>query len=385
MVNRKTEFLLLTCHTDEEITAFLQRNAEEGWWLTCNRGNRFEFEAIPYQGRRICSYSFSSHDLQMSTEEQLRRELPFLRHQGWDMICISGPENVADSTRHAFLYDEHPDMESPKPVPQSDKRNEAVSVRRSRRKSVSNLLICVIFLLFSLLEFHDEMMKIVSSNFYLGFGLIVFLLLSLSLAVSFLAVIHSFSSRTHNGEKLCRFRFIDAAAGLTWLLIVVLCCLLVVDSLWGGVQGHGTRTKVNGSNLTLYSDEIPVGLDELEMDTSGAFRSSRFQSSGSLISSYGYGSDESIDDEAELVSYVGYHLFSSKWGWLRDIAARMLFQFSGNADTDAAAALKMDSMLISPDEKSILLESGNDVLVIKASVRLSVNQIDLISRSLMNR
>lgn len=137
--------------------------------------------------------------------------------------------------------------------------------------------------------------------------------------------------------------------------------------------------------MTLYSDEIPVGLDELEMDTSGAFRSSRFQSSGSLISSYGYGSDESIDDEAELVSYVGYHLFSSKWGWLRDIAARMLFQFSGNADTDAAAALKMDSMLISPDEKSILLESGNDVLVIKAGVRLSVNQIDLISRSLMNR
>jgi hypothetical protein len=385
MVKRKTEFLLLTCHTDDEITDFLQRNAEENWWLVGNKGNRFEFEARQYQGRRICSYSFFSHDLETSTEEQLRRELPLLRRKGWDMICISGPENVTDSTRHAFLYDEHPNAESPKPIPKSDNANEARSVRCSRRKSVSNLLICILFLAFALMEYRNDLFKIVSSNFYLASSLIVSILLLASIAVSFVAAVHSFCSMALRKKRPYMSRFLDIGARLTLLVIAVLCFVLISLSLWSGVQGHGTRIDINGSKAIVYSDEIPIGLKELGIDTTGAYRSSIWHDSSSLIASYSHGSDEILDEAADCISFVSYHRFSSRFGFLRRIAVNQLFHFQGQEDSNSAMNLGFDSMWLSSDEKSILISSGIDVMVINSGESLSKNAIDLISRSLLNR
>ena len=48
-MRKKTKFILLTRHTDEELTHFLQREAENGWWLIKNNGNRFTFVEKKYE------------------------------------------------------------------------------------------------------------------------------------------------------------------------------------------------------------------------------------------------------------------------------------------------------------------------------------------------
>ena len=140
-MRKKTKFILLTRHTDEELTHFLQREAENGWWLIKNNGNRFTFIEKKYEGKRICAYTFFSRGPESSTEVQLGRELPYLRKKGWDQIGVSRAENIVDSRRHAFLYEEKPT--SFFPVTEEDEIKKAE--KRSIRKAISNLILNALY------------------------------------------------------------------------------------------------------------------------------------------------------------------------------------------------------------------------------------------------
>ena len=78
-VKKRNRFILLTRHTDQELTHFLQKEAEKGWWLEKNSGNRFTFVEKNCEGKKICAYTFFSRGPESSTEVQLGRELPYLR------------------------------------------------------------------------------------------------------------------------------------------------------------------------------------------------------------------------------------------------------------------------------------------------------------------
>lgn len=52
-VKKRNRFILLTRHTDQELTHFLQKEAEKGWWLEKNNGNRFTFVEKNCEGKKI--------------------------------------------------------------------------------------------------------------------------------------------------------------------------------------------------------------------------------------------------------------------------------------------------------------------------------------------
>ena len=139
-VKKRNRFILLTRHTDQELTHFLQKEAEKGWWLEKNSGNRFTFVEKNCEGKKICAYTFFSRGPESSTEVQLGRELPYLRKKGWDQICVSKVENIFDSRRHAFLYMEKPT--SFFPITEEDEIRKAE--KRGWRKALSNLLLSLI-------------------------------------------------------------------------------------------------------------------------------------------------------------------------------------------------------------------------------------------------
>ena len=156
-MKRKVGFILLKCHDDRELTNYLQRNAEAGWWLSCVKGNRFFFIRRPYEGRRIISYTFSSKEPETATEIQLSRYLPELRRRGWDTVCLGGPENLVDNRRHAFLYEEKRGAE----IPECLDIENSYANRLKSRKVISNLLLCILLEIFLIAALNFDLMRIV--------------------------------------------------------------------------------------------------------------------------------------------------------------------------------------------------------------------------------
>ena len=99
MPETKNDFMLLAVHTDKEFTYWLNRHAEEGWWLKENKGNTFVFIKRPYPGKRICSYTVSSDVLGVSAEEAFYEQQDELRKNGWQLLAMGMPENLTDNRR----------------------------------------------------------------------------------------------------------------------------------------------------------------------------------------------------------------------------------------------------------------------------------------------
>ncbi len=145
MPETKNDFMLLAVHTDKEFTSWLQRHAEEDWWLKENRGNTFVFIKRPYAGKRICSYTVSSHVLSVSAEDAFYDHLDDLRKSGWDLLVMGMPEHFVDKTRHAFLA-ELPREDLPRPeIPLSDPEGQKALLRAALNKAVSTLALCLIY------------------------------------------------------------------------------------------------------------------------------------------------------------------------------------------------------------------------------------------------
>lgn len=145
MPETKNDFMLLSVHTDREFTHWLQRHAEEGWWLKENRGNTFVFIRKPYAGRRICSYTLRSSVLGVSAEDAFYDRQDELRKSGWRLLAMGMPENFTDRVRHAFLA-EAPREDIPEPeIPRSDPAGQTDLLRAALRKAVSTLVLCLIY------------------------------------------------------------------------------------------------------------------------------------------------------------------------------------------------------------------------------------------------
>ena len=232
ILDTRKKFLLVGQHTDEEITDFLQREAEAGWWLKENNGNWFVFIKKPYEGRRLCSYSVVSSKLGCSAEDVLYGLLPDLKKSGWGLVCLGNMENIADMRRHVFLCENEPCPENPVPTPESEEKCHEDALKRGLLKSISNLLLCVLYL--GVLVYAS----ITKADFFASwptvvFGITTMLMLVPSLVLSIGAVASALKAR-RDPDSVIRsgsYRLIDTSVRLIFSMLVVLALFLVVDSI----------------------------------------------------------------------------------------------------------------------------------------------------------
>lgn len=380
-MKKKIKFLLLTKHTDEEITAFLQTQAELGWWLKKNSGNYFFFEKKPYEGKRICAYTFFSHGPETSTEIQLRQELPYLRKLGWDMICISGPENIADTRRHAFLYDEKPDTKNPKAIPQTDEDQNIFASKRGIKKAISNLVLCLLYATFFLFIIGKELLKIVTKTSYLIMSIVFFILLLYCLSISFIALSSRIKAQKDAKKEIRtnRFRALDIATNATFIMLLIFCLFLLQDYFYGNNVSRGTKVKINNTYVRLYSDPLPIELEDLELIIQDPYRTKRYLESESILASYRYGFDESFGSEKNFVSFISYTVFTSNSKFLNRAVEHQLYAKKGEPNEQLASQLEVDDITITQTKNLVLITKGSSLLFIKSGFPLSQNQLKTLS------
>ncbi len=384
----KTGFLLLTRHSDEEITDYLQRNAEDGWWLCRVKGNRFVFERKPYAGKRICAYTFLSRDPDSPTEVQLRHELPLLRKQGWDMICIGGPENIADTKRHVFLYEENPKMQSEAesgmasqavPIPKADSSVSTKSRGRGFRKALSNMVLCLLYVSCLAFVLGNDLLRVISNNLYLAFACLLALALAGCLVLSVLAFVSRckvLAKKDDSGEISNKgYRFLDHAARATAAMLVFMVAFLVFDSIWGNNSSVGTRTQIGNEKVVLYSDEVPVTLEVLGSDTTGTYRSTRHVSSSGSLASYDYCFDQSLGNESGELSFISYTCFDVPNALLRRIVTHQIMSYDGRIDGAMAHEFEVDMVFISRSGKQAIVSKGTKTIAIRSGFDLGSSEL----------
>ncbi len=233
MPETKKDFMLLAVHTDNEFTSWLQRHAEEGWWLKENRGNTFVFIKKPYAGKRICSYTVSSQVLGVSAEDAFYDHLDDLRKSGWDLLVMGMPEHFIDKTRHAFLAEvSREDLPRPE-IPLSDPEGQKALLRAALNKAVSTLALCLIYaaVLIYCAVFHPALL-------YSGFLGTVFPIMTAAVllpCVYFSAKAVSLYTKAvrdpESDSSAGDFHCLDRAVFLSSVMLGILAAYLVLDLL----------------------------------------------------------------------------------------------------------------------------------------------------------
>ena len=362
MGNRKSSFLLLTCHTDEEITDYLQKKAEGGWRLSSVRGNHFRFTRKEYDGRRLCAYSFLALTHETTTEQQLRTVLPQLRREGWDMIAISGPENIMDTRRHAFLYEENP-AESYPPRMEDDVRRIR---KKSRRRMISNLCISLIYLLLILALFSLDIVRISASTPYIAASFAFSALLFSCLFLSIRALMTRREDRKDHEAYIAKglYRYLDYSTRMVFITLLLFISFLALDSLYGGAH-RGEKVDIGGSRITVYSDEVPLSLSDLGLMSGGEIRTSRLDESRSPVASYLYSYEQYLGEGADPRAYLSCTVYSSPFRFLRALAEKSIVRSALSASSFLSEAVGLET-LVSESGREILIRGGDTVLSARA-------------------
>lgn len=356
----RVRFMLLTRHSDEEISDFLNREVDKGYVLSKNRGNFFYFKKTDKK-RRMAAYSFLSRSPDTSTEIELRKELPYLRKNGWDMVDIGGPEDIADSRRHAFLVEEKDGSE----IPEAEDLAKEKAIKRRRRKIVSNLLLALIYLMFLSFLLFTDLPRISSSNLYSFFGIAIFILFIASFALSALALIFNVKYRKTFNKH---YRYLDRSTLLTSITLFLILLFLVFDFLWG-TSSHGVKTEINGRTYTLYNDDIPVTLKDLGRGE-GEYKNSKHSESESIFAEYSYSYEQYLGSNAAKEDFISYTQYSSRSGLLLSITKKELMGKPGLRDESLSSALSAN-VVKSKNKLEVLIETSDRLLLIKSLVPLN--------------
>lgn len=373
-MKRKRSFILLTRHTDEELTHFLQKKAEEGWWLEKNRGNRFTFIGKPYEGKRIAAYTFFSRGPESSTEVQIGRELPYLRKQGWDQIGVSRAENIFDSRRHVFLYEEH----KTEFFPLTEEAERKKAEKRSERKAYFNFALCVLYTLATIAVMALEKVRLLTSLPYLLAFLFFIVLLVLALFWSGKSVL--WALRCHRDRKKetekGNYCFLDKGVYLTSLMLLFLLLSLIFSSIWGNGGTRGERVTIGGTSVMLYSDTIPLTLSDLGVEAKGEWRTTRLEERNSPIASFTHAYDQSLGGDEKEVKALSYSIFKSPFALLRNIAKSELFPYGATEDKAMEERLGVDEVLLSSSSR-VLIRTGESIITINSSSPLGEDELSL--------
>ena len=231
MPETKTDFMLLAVHTDREFTYWLNRHAEEDWWLKENKGNTFVFIKRPYTGKRICSYTVSSPALGVSAEDVFYERQDELRKNGWNLLVMGMPESFTDKTRHAFLV-EAPREDRPRPeIPLSDPEGQTALLRKALRKAVSTIAFCLIYaaLLIYFIAFRPALLfsGVWGTVFLIATAVVLLPCLYFAVRAASLYAKAVRDPETDTAGK--DFQCLDRAVILNSVMLVILTAYLIID------------------------------------------------------------------------------------------------------------------------------------------------------------
>ena len=361
-------FMLLTRHTDAELTDFLQRKAEEGWMLKGNKGNIFTFKRQPYNGRRVCAVSFFSQTPDIPTIKQVRQYLPVVRRTGWDTICIGQPEDIFDSKRHVFLKEEI--LGAPLPTP--DEREMAKAAKRGRKTALRCLATALLIVAFLLFYLTHDFLRLVTSLPHMVSGAAFALLLGTALVLAVKAIAVTQRQKRGKTGSPRDYRWLDRATLWSTVMLAGLLALLLVDSIFAPKGSMGQRVRIGGEEVVLYSDALPLTLEQVGGDVSGPYRISRFLEGGSPLASYYYGFDESLATaNTEIVSYISYTVFTSPVAWIREWVAAQQIPLDAREDPETADSWGVETAYVGGNGLSLVLLQGERVVVFQSGFPLA--------------
>ena len=375
MPEKNKSFFLIKYHTDAELSAFLQSKAEDGFALVKVKGNTFYFENKPYDKRRVCALTLYRTGGELSTEMQVREQLPFIRKNGWDCITVGKQETLKDTRRHVYLIEEKPGSD----LPVSDARMQKRAQIRGKFKALSNALLCTLYLIFFSFLLSTSLTKIVTGNFYIFCTALFALLLAVSCVLCFwtLADVFFINRKPHLLDVSTKF----ISVLLVFLFAFLICDVFVQD------RGRAERIKIGTSVYHLYSDSIPVDLEDLGFDASLPYRTTRHTESSSFLASSSYCFDESFgikeadniyeSSSVSGVLFVSYTRITSKFAFIRNAAVFQNSPKGSVRDRELEKKLKVDEAYTLGTV--ITLCKGDSVMLIKSGVPLTEMQLEKIA------
>ncbi len=362
------KFFQITRHTDSELTAFLEKNRKEGRFLVKVSGNSFYFENRN-DSRPVCALSLYAHGRDVSTELQVREELVFLREKGWDSICVGRAETMDDRRRHVYLRAEVDNPEDLIPDEESEKKAQ----RRGKRKALSNLLLCVLYFTAFFLLITHSLAKVFSSNSYIFSFVLLFIFLAFCTVYSAGAFIERFFRKIKKP-------LLDLSTRLVFWFLLAFAAFLLLDSFLSEKKSSES-IKVGSSTYKLYSDEIPLSLEDLGGRTDGSYRTTTASSSSSFIASYssyfdesfGVNEGESVYDKAEEyeVAYISYAVFTTRWESLRRAVEDEIYPYNTRESVIIAGA---DEAFLSGS--TYLIRKGDSIMVVRSGYTLSPDALE---------
>ena len=357
------KFFQITRHTDSELTAFLEKNRKEGNYLVKVVGNYFHFDKRN-DYHPVCALSLYAHGREVSTELQVREELVFLREKGWDCICVGRPETMDDRRRHVYLRAEVDAPETLIPDEKSEKKAE----RRGKRKALSNLILCLFYFTAFFLLISHSMAKVTSSNSYIFSFALLFIFLAVCTVCSVGAFIEKFFRRMKKP-------LLDFSTRLVFWFLVAFAAFLLLDSFFSEKKSSQS-VKIGTSSYKLYSDEIPLTLEDLGGSTAGSYRTTTASESSSVLASYssyfdesfGLEEGESVYDEAKMneVAFVSYSVFTTQSDKLRSIVEDEIYPYSDRTEVSVPGA---DEAFLSGS--SYLIRKNNSIMAVKSGYPLT--------------
>ncbi len=353
------KFFQITKHTDCEITSFLEKNRKEGNYLVKVVGNYFHFDKRS-DDRPVCALSLYAHGREVSTELQVRENLVFLRQKGWDCICVGRPETMDDRRRHVYLRAEIDNPETLIPDEESEKKAQ----RRGKRKALSNLILCLLYFTSFFLLISHSAAKVTSSNSYIFSFALLFVFLAVCTVYSVGAFIERFFKRIKKP-------LLDFSTRLVFWFLLAFAIFLLLDSFLSEKKSSQS-VKIGSSSYKLYSDEIPLTLDDLGGSTDGSYRTTTASESKSILASYssyfdesfGLEAGESVYDEAKMneVSFVSYSIYTSSSDTLRSIVENEIYPYSNRTEVSVPGAdvafLSSSAYLIRKNDSIMVVKSG---------------------------
>lgn len=225
----------------------------------------------------------------------------------------------------------------------------------------------------------NDLLRVISNNLYLAFTCLLALALAGCLVLSVLAFVSRckvIAKKDDSGEIANKgYRFLDHAACATAAMLVFMVAFLVFDSIWGNISSVGTRTQIGNEKVILYNDQVPVTLEDLGADTTGAYRSTRHVSSSGALATYDYCYDQNLGNESGTLSFVSYTAFDVPCAFLRRIVTHQSMSYDGRIDSTMAQGLDVDMVFVSRSGKQALVTKGTKTIAIRSGFDLGSNEI----------
>ena len=286
-------FILLLNHDDLSLSAYLRHCLQKGEQFVKTSSNIFTFTKTTPSEDRIAVVTYVNEDPDLKMKFQMEDYSQLMKKRGWKVLQIGSPEDIFDSRRHVFLQTNQADIPFPAVSPDMAKKAQKHE-KQSLLRCITMLLLLLGFGIFFLS--HDPDIFLSSDHILIPcLAAVVFGIVS---AVYCIRGAVTVSKKVHCADGFKNFLAVDKA---------------VFDIQKIPNKGY---TVVSGEKrVTVYKDELPLTMNDLDMPMRGKYHSSRLTERNGLLMQSLYGFEQSFSDPegtADL-SLISYAVYKSDW------------------------------------------------------------------------